>query len=56
MTETENQVKGYSGPDFRGYTVAEGGRDAAKRAWEEYVKNKQSEGAVPGDQDDVDKK
>lgn len=52
--ETENQVRGYSGADFKGYTAADGGHDKAKAAYEEYVKSKQSENAVPSKQRDVD--
>ena len=48
--ETENQVRGYSGAIFKGYTAA----DEARSAYEEYVKSKQSENAVPSDQRDVD--
>ena len=44
--ETERQVKGYSGADFRGYTVAEGGRNAAERAFGEYIRSGQSESAI----------
>ena len=45
-TETEKQVKSSPGAVFRGYTVAEGGRNAAERAWEEHVETNQSEGVV----------
>lgn len=55
-TETEKQVKGHSQAVYQGYTMAEGGRDAAERAYEDYVRSKQSESAVPGGQGDVDEK
>ena len=45
--ETEKQTKGYPRARFQGYTVADGGRDAAERAYEAYVKSNQSEHANP---------
>ena len=51
--ETEVQTKNYSRADFRGYTAAEGGRDAAERAYEEHVRSNQSETAVSDAQENT---
>lgn len=55
-TETEKQVKGQSKAEFRGYTAAEGGLDAAERGYEEHVRNKQTVSVVYRGQEDVNEK
>lgn len=52
--EIENQVKGYSEAEYKGYIAADGGHDKAESAFEKYVKRKQSENAVPRDQRDLE--
>ncbi|MCJ1231372.1 hypothetical protein MMC12_008049 [Toensbergia leucococca] len=54
--ETEEQIKNYPKAHFRGYTVAEGGRDAAERAYEAHVGSKQLESADSSSQGDANKK
>ena len=54
--ETEEQIKNHRKAHFRGYTVAEGDRDAAERAYEAHVGSKQSESADPSSQGDANKK
>ncbi len=54
--DTKEQTHEYAGSKQRGYNIADGGRDAAERAYAEYISSKQSEIEIGGGQDDGSEK